>query len=178
MKWSTSPHRPPHLYLDDAWYFVTASTVGKAHILSSDAHFNLWIKTFNALIAEFNAKLMAWVILANHYHFLFLPQHGLDLGKFMKRLNGSTAFQLNGLDNTRGRTVWYTYWDTCIRGERDFWTRFNYIHYNPVKHGYVQQPEGWLFSSYRQHISDNGEVWMKECAQEFPVLTLFDDDNY
>ena len=113
----------------------------------------------------------------NHYHFLFLPQHGLDLGKFMKRLNGSTAHQLNGLDNTRGRTVWYTYWDTCIRGEHDFWTRFNYIHYNPVKHGYVQQPEDWLFSSYRQYISDN-EVWMKECAQEFPITTLFDNDKF
>jgi putative transposase len=178
MKWSTSPHRPPHLYVDDTWYFVTASVVDRVPILTSDAHFNLWAKTFKELIVEFKAKLAAWVILANHYHFLFLPNHGLDLGKFMKRLNGSTAYQLNALDNTRGRTVWYSYWDICIRGERDFWTRFNYIHYNPVKHGYVQRPEDWLYSSYRQYMSDNGEMWMKECAQEFPILNLFDDDKF
>lgn len=178
MKWSTSPHRPPHLYVDDAWYFVTASTVNKARVLSSDEHFNLWVQTFRELITEFNAKLAAWVALANHYHFLFLPKHGSDLGKFMKRLNGRTAYQLNALDNTRGRTVWYSYWDTCIREERDFWTRFNYIHWNPVKHGYVQKPGDWAFSSYCQYVNDDGEMWMKECAQEFPILNLFADDKF
>ena len=178
MKWSTSPHRPPHLYVDDAWYFITASAVNKARILSTDVHFNLWIKTFKDLIAEFNAQLAAWVILSNHYHFLFLPSHGLDLGKFMKRLNGSTAYQLNALDNMRGRNVWYTYWDTCIRGERDFLTRFNYIHYNPVKHGYVQQPEDWRYSSYHQYASDDNKLWLAECLHNFPVLDLFENDTF
>ena len=141
MKWSTSPHRPPHLFVDDARYFVTASTVNKAQILSSDEHLNLWVSIFKGLITEFKAKVTAWVVLSNHYHFLVLPQPGWDLGIFMKRFNGRTSYELNSLDKMRGRSVWYSYWDTCIRGERDFWTRFNYIHYNPVKHGYVQRPE-------------------------------------
>ena len=60
MKWSTSPHRPPHLYIDDAWYFVTVSTVKKVRILSSDEHLNLWVSTFKGLIAEFKVKVTAW----------------------------------------------------------------------------------------------------------------------
>ena len=59
MKWSTSHHRPPHLYVDDAWYFVTASTVNKLHVLSSDEHLNLWANIFKELIAEFGFKLIA-----------------------------------------------------------------------------------------------------------------------
>ena len=104
MKWSTSPHRPPHLYVDDAWYFVTASTVNKAHILCSDEHLNLWANIFKELIAEFKVKLTAWVVLPNHHHFLFLPAFGYDLGVFMKRLNGRTSYELNSLDQKRGRT--------------------------------------------------------------------------
>jgi putative transposase len=177
MKWSTSPHRPPHLYVDDAWYFISAATVDKARILSTDKHFELWVRAFNELIAEFNAKLAAWVILANHYHFLFLPQRGSDLGKFMKRLNGRTSRELNVLDKSQGRTVWYSYWDICIRGERDFWTRFNYIHYNPVKHGYVGRTADWRFSSYHQYTENNPD-WLIVCFQEFPVLNLFDDDVF
>jgi len=177
MKWSTSPRRPPHLYVDDAWYFVTASVVNKVHVLSSDEHFILWTQSFKELIREFNATLAAWVVLANHYHLLFLPQHGLELGSFMKSLNGRTSHQLNALDKTQGRTVWYSYWDTCIRGERDFWTRFNYIHYNPVKHGYVERMEDWRFSSYHQYAESDTD-WLKDKLQEFPVVNLFEDDRF
>jgi len=113
MKWSTSHHRPPHLYVDDAWYFVTASTANKKHVLSSDEHFDLWVTIFKELIAEFKLKLTAWVLLPNHYHFLFLPKLGYDLSPFMKHLNGRTSHELNSLDQKRGRKVWYSYWDTC-----------------------------------------------------------------
>lgn len=106
MKWSRSPHRPPHLYVDDAWYFVTASTVGMAHVLSSDQHFNIWIDVFKELIVEFKVKVTAWAALPNHYHFLFLPPVGYDLGAFMKRFNGRTSYELNSLDQMKGRSVW------------------------------------------------------------------------
>lgn len=178
MRWSTSPQRPPHLYIDGTWYFVTASTVNRVHILSFGLHFNVWANTFKELITEFRVRLAAWAALPNHYHFLFHPQRGKDLGTFMKPLNGCTFYELNSLDQTRGRTVWYSYWDTCIRGKYDFWTRFNYIHYNPVKHGYVQQPEDWHFSSYRDYLRNDQGIWLKDCFQDFPMLDLFDDDKF
>jgi putative transposase len=177
MNWSISPHRPPHLYVDDACYFISASTVDKARILSTDKHYELWIRAFKELIAEFNAKPAAWVVLANHYHFLFLPQRGIDLGKFMKRLSGRTSREFNLLDNAQGRPVWYSYWDVSIRGEGDFWTRFNYIHNNPVKHGYVERTEDWHYSSYHQDAESNPD-WLTACFQEFPVLNLFEDDLF
>lgn len=178
MKWSTSPHRPPHLYVDNAWYFVTASTVNRAPILATDEHFNLWMAAFRGLVEEFKVKLVAWVVLPNHYHFLFMPNTANDLGAFMKRLNGGVSRKLNLLDHQQGRAVWYSYWDTCIRGERDFWTRFNYIHYNPVKHGYVNSPGDWRFSSYQLYARDSGESWLDGCVKDFPIYDLFDDDKF
>jgi putative transposase len=178
MKWSNSPHRPPHLYVDGLWYFVTVSTVNKERILSSDDHFNLWANAFKGLVAEFQVEAAAWVALPNHSHMLFLPRNGPDLGKFMKRLNGRTSHELNTLDGVRGRSVWYSYWDTCIRGERDFWTRFNYIHYNPVKHGYVTEPEDWRFSSYHSYYNDYGNEWLGNCLKEFPLIDLLSDDKF
>jgi hypothetical protein len=77
---------------------VTASTVDKAYVLSSDQHLDLWVNIFKELIAEFKVKLTAWVVLPNHYHFLFLPVFGYDLGVFMKRLNGRTSYESNSLD--------------------------------------------------------------------------------
>jgi len=164
--------------MEGAWYFVTASTVEKAHLLSSDEHLNLWATTFKELVAEFKMRLSAWVVLPHHYHFLGQPQHGREIGLFMKRLNGRTSHELNALEHTRGRKVWYSYWDTCIRGEHDFWTRFNYIHYNPVKHGFAEKPEDWNFSSYRYYLRNDGHLWLDNCFREFSTDLLFDDDKF
>src|SRR5688572_16022560 len=99
--------------MDDAWYFVTATTVDKGHILAKDEHLNLWADIFQSLIQEFEIKLAAWVVLPNHYHLLFMPNTVDELGNFMKRLNGGTSRKLNLHDNLQGRTIWYSYWDRC-----------------------------------------------------------------
>jgi putative transposase len=178
MKWSTSPHRPPHLFVDNAWYFVTASTLNKSRFLATTEHLQLWVETFKALITEFKITLASWVVLQNHYHILFMPAAGRDLSAFLKRLHGSASRKINLLDGQPGRKIWYSYWDTCIRGEHDFWTRLNYIHYNPVKHGYVENPEDWEYSSYSFYLRDNDNDWLKACEQEYPVQVLFDDDKF
>jgi len=164
--------------MDGAWYFVTASTVGGEHILATHDHLNLWVNVLKELVLKFNVKLIAWVALPNHYHLLFMPDAAGKLGDFIKRLNGSTSRNLNLLDGRQGRAVWYSYWDRCMRSESDFWTRFNYIHYNPVKHGYANNPEDWEFSSYRFYLRGDGERWVNEKLNDFPIFDLFDDDKF
>ncbi len=164
--------------MDNAWYFVTASTVNKEHILATDEHFNLWVTTFKELVKEYKIYLIAWVVLPNHYHLLFMPKAAGDLGKFMQRLNGVTSYKLNSHDGIQGRAVWYSYWDRCMRSEHDFWTRYNYIHYNPVKHGYVSNPEDWEFSSYRFYVRNDKREWLDEKLKDFPFSDLLDDDKF
>ncbi len=178
MKWSTSLHRPPHLYLDGAWYFITASTVHKAPVLKTDRHLDLWAQVLKETAAEFQIRMAAWVILSNHYHLLLMPRFGGALGKLMQRINGRSSRHLNLLDRAPGRTIWYSYWDTCIRDEGGFWTRFNYIHYNPVKHGYVERPEQWQFSTYRFYLQDQGQEWLARCWTDFPSTDLMENDAF
>ena len=91
-----------------------------------------------ALVLEFKLILAAWVILDNHTHILVKSHVGAQVSHFVGRWHERTSFELNSLDHTRGRQVWHNYWDTCIRTESDYWTRFNYIYQNPIKHGYVK----------------------------------------
>ncbi len=46
-----------------------------------------------------------------------------------------------------------------IRDEDDWQKHLDYIHYNPVKHGYVKSPNDWLFSSFR--------YWVKKGTYEY-----------
>ena len=86
------------------------------------------------------------------------------------QLHGRTSFEWNGQDNTRGRKVWYRCVERSMRNERHRWATLNYIHNNPVHHGYVQRWQDWPFGSaieYLEHVGAEqaGEIWRK-----YPVL--------
>ena len=39
-----------------------------------------------------------------------------------------------------------------IRDDDDFNKHVEYIHYNPVKHGFVKSPKDWPYSSFRRYV--------------------------
>ena len=52
------------------------------------------------------------------------------------------------------RGVWQRrFWEHMIRDESDLETRFDYVHYNPVKHGYVRRPWDWEYSTFRRYVA-------------------------
>jgi putative transposase len=114
---------------------------GGRHWLRPESHKVVVRDQLRALAVEFGLTPAAWVILDNHTHILVKSHAGPELNHFVGRWHGRTSFDLNRLDNARGRQIWHSFWDTCIRTEADYWNRFNYIHYNPIKHGYVSRLE-------------------------------------
>ena len=118
-------HHPPHVYLDDTWYIISAATLGHAPFLASEQAKALVRDKLKGLVVTFGIHLRAWVILDNHYHLLLKTSRGKDLSRFFGQLHGSTSHQINLLDGAAGRHVWHNYWDTCIRDDVGFWTRFN-----------------------------------------------------
>jgi putative transposase len=54
------------------------------------------------------------------------------------------------------RGVWQRrYWEHLIDDETDLENHVDYIHYNPVKHGYANRPWDWPYSSFRRFV-DSG----------------------
>ena len=172
-----SNHHPPHIYLDNTLYFITVSVNHKHRLLQPVGHKDFFRDQLKVLTAEFHVRLAAWVILDNHYHILSRSHVGQDLSRLLGRLHGRTAFELNGRDGTRGRQVWHNYWDTCVRTEADYWTRFNYIHHNPVKHGYVGCMEDWSFSSYAYYRDHKGNNWLIDAFRQYPIVDFTDADD-
>jgi len=98
-------------------------------------------------VSIFSVELYAWVILDNHYHLLFWLKWGLDLPRFIQNFHTNSSRLLNKLARQENRKVWYQYQDHGIRNEKNFWQHFNYIHHNPIKHGYVKNMADYEFAS-------------------------------
>ncbi len=170
-------HHPPHIYMDDTWYMITSSVYGGRCLLRPNGYKDLVRDHLKILVVEFKLILAAWVILDNHSHILVKSKVGAQISRFVGRWHGRTSFEINALDDSRGRQVWHNYWDTCIRSEADYWTRFNYIHYNPIKHGYVKKLEDWPFSSYRYYLERKGETWLLDVFERYPVVDFTDSND-
>gem|GEM_PF-3076149 len=44
------------------------------------------------------------------------------------------------------------YWEHTIRNEADLLNHIDYIHFNPVKHGWVESVVDWPYSSFHQFV--------------------------
>jgi len=51
------------------------------------------------------------------------------------------------------RGIWQRrFWEHVIRDETDLSHHVDYIHYNPVKHGYVKRAVDWEYSSFHRGV--------------------------
>jgi putative transposase len=58
----------------------------------------------------------------------------------------------------REKGIWQRrYWEHAIRDDADFERHVDYIHFNPVKHGYVTRVVDWPHSSFHQFV-ERGEL--------------------
>lgn len=156
---------------------ISANTRGGSPALASDPAKTSVRDTLRTMVAKYHVVLRAWVILDNHYHLLVKTDKGQELSRFVGQLHGGTSRQINKANGIAHRLLWHNYWDSCVRGESDMWTRFNYIHQNPVKHGYVSRPEDWPFSSYPYYLRTKGEDWLQDCWSRYPVIDFVVNDE-
>jgi len=151
---------------------ISASTRRRARLLAAEQAKALFRDGLRSVALRMGLRLKAWVVLDDHYHLLLRSGRGMDVPRFCAQFHGLTARQVNLMDGALGRRVWDNYWDSCVRSEADLWVRFNYIHLNPVKHGYVAHPEDWAYSSYDYYRRGKGEEWLQDCWSRYPVVDV------
>ncbi len=148
-------------WLPGGTYFFTVTLADRSSTLlvdHVDALRDATRKTRDAMPFE----IVAAVVMPNHLHALWtLPEGDANYATrwrllkthFTKSLGISTPWQRR-------------YWEHTIRDERDLANHINYIHINPVKHGYVTRASDWPHSSIHRQIA-NGIVtsdWAAEIS--------------
>lgn len=156
-------HAPPHPFREAGVYMISVANFEHRAIMHSPKRRTEFeIRLLNA-IKQITKELIAWVVLPNHYHILLSVQSLEDVSTTLKHLHGTISREWNIEDNLTGkRRVWYKFADTYIRNDAHFHVAFNYIHYNPVKHGYVSDQYEWPWSSLAIYYKEKGKDWLQE----------------
>jgi len=111
--------------------------------------------------AHHSFKIHGWVVLPEHMHCLIeLPENDIDYATRIRliKIGFSKAIpkteRRSSVRIKRGeRGIWQRrYWEHLIRDEADFQAHMNYIHYNPVKHGWVKHVKDWPYSTFHRWV--------------------------
>lgn len=115
---------------------------------------------FHRTMTRYPFAIDAIVILSDHLHTLWrLPEGDSDYSRrwmVLKRCF-SSALPAAGLSSSQTRKrekgIWQRrYWEHTIRDDADWARHMDYIHYNPVKHGYADSPAAWPYSSFSRCV--------------------------
>src|SRR5262245_28590696 len=159
-------HSPPHPFRGKGRYLITAANFEHAEIMASAERRTDFESRLLESMRAIAAEIYGWVILSNHYHILIWVSSLNDISPCLKGLHGKTAFEWNQEDNQTGlRHVWYRYSDRKIRDDDHYYQALNYIHINPVKHGYVKNPYDWPWSSLQNYHESRGRQWLRDTWQ-------------
>lgn len=143
-------------YLPNSPVFITCVTAERKRILQSKVELDLYWGAVRRTQKKLPFELMAYAILPDHFHWLIMmpeeqPNFSLVLQK-MKWIFALDYKQAQGLEGAI--KIWQRgFWDHVIRDEKDLGIHLDYIHWNPVKHGYVKNPEDWEQSSLLEWVS-------------------------
>ncbi len=139
-------------YVPDAIVFITSVTQGREPYLAAEEDLKVFWQTVQAVREIHPYHLLAHVTLPDHIHWLMqVEDEKGDFSAVMHSVKRNYTWnykKAHGIEDSLH--LWQDrYWDHIIRDEDDLQRHFDYIHFNPVKHGYVRHPEDWAHSSYR-----------------------------
>ena len=128
-------------------FFFTVVTSNRQPVFRSQEAVRLLRRAFRAEMARRPFAVDAIVLLPDHLHCIWrLPNDDADFSSRWREIKKHVTRHLPGMR----RPIWQDrFWEHVIRDEEDWRRHVAYIHYNPVRHGYVCAPEEWPFSSFR-----------------------------
>ena len=130
-------------------YFFTVVAAGRRPIFSAPEAVAALRCAFTRVRMKHPFDIDAAVVLPDHLHCIWtLPAGDADF---------STRWRLSKSQFSRHseirRPVWQPrFWEHHIRSEQDLARHIDYIHYNPVKHGYAARPADWPCSSFARFV--------------------------
>ena len=162
-----------HIKDETAMYFLTFTVVGWIDIFSRKVYRNLIIDNLDYCRKNKGLELFAYIIMTNHIHLIARAKEGYNLSEIIRDYKKFTSKEIKKLldDPIESRREWmkvlfaragewnknnvdYQFWKQNnqpieLYSNHIIDQKIDYIHNNPVKAGFVSNPEDYIYSSAR-----------------------------
>jgi putative transposase len=164
----------------EATYFVTATVVAWIDVFTRNDYKDVLLDSIRHCQKHQGLHVHAWILMPNHLHMIYSVAEEKDPALVLKNIKSFTAlkiidavinnqkesrkgwmldlFEKNGKANKSNFR--FQFWQhenhpVLLDTNEMLEQRINYLHDNPVRAGFVTQPEDWLYSSAIDYYSEN-----------------------
>jgi len=148
------------------YYHLVNHAVGNENLFRNDENFRYFLKKY-AQYMQSVCSTLSYCLMPNHIHFLIkthteseLQKHPKYKGNFHKLIMQEWSNLLNAYAKAynkrygRRGSLWINYTKRFLIESDEYLTNtINYIHQNPIKHGFVKKPTDWNHSSFNSLLS-------------------------
>ena len=136
-------------------FFFTLVCHKRQKIFANKSNINRLRTAFRQVKLKHPFNIDAIVLLPDHLHCIWqLPEDDSNYSLRWRLIKHFVATGVSASRNHRNeKQIWQRrFWEHSIRDQNDWQKHMDYIHYNPVKHGYVSRPEAWQYSSFSMAV--------------------------
>ena len=153
-------------YIPGGTYFFTVKTLNRRPILIETPYRTALRQAIIDVRSKLPFESIAWVLLPDHLHTIWrLPETDVNFSLRWSLIKQYVTRECTERTQTRPTirsrlkrgegAIWQRrFWEHVIRDDTDFRHHIDYIHYNPVKHGYVKRPSDWKYSTFHRYVRD------------------------
>lgn len=144
-------------YLPDSIVFITSVTKNRNQIFLNKQNQEILNLTIENAKRIHSFEIIANVLLPEHFHWLMKITDSQDnFSNVIKCIKGNFTANFKKFNIISGQlSLWQPkFWDHVIRNEKDLKNHLDYIHWNPVKHGHVNNPGKWENTSLQRWITE------------------------
>jgi len=152
-------------FVEGGYYFFTVVTYGRLPILTTTPAREILRGVWGEVRQSFPFETIAVCLIPDHLHCIWrLPEGDANYPvrwKEIKRRFTLRYIQEVGPGEERNASrqkkheaaIWQRrYWEHTILEQEDLEMHLDYIHYNPIKHGYVTRAGEWPYSSFSRYV--------------------------
>ena len=169
-----------NIKIEGAAYFLTLTVVNWIDVFSRKNHRDTIIDALKYCQVHKGLNVFAYVIMTNHIHLIVNTREPFHLKDTIRDFKKFTAkkiiHEIQELPESRRewmlplfamnaakskKHVDHKFWEAGnhaieVYNENFIWDKINYIHNNPVRAGFVREPQEWVYSSASNYYGLEG----------------------
>jgi putative transposase len=165
----------------DCIYHIYNHAVGQDNLFLNEENYIFFLQRYSFHINKI-ADTYSYCLMPNHFHFVIkikpindiieLPDYNKNYAieyfnsKKFSNLFSSYTQSFNKQQNRSGNLFISNFERRIVNNEKYLRNLIQYVHMNPVKHGFVKDPADWKYSSYWSLLSDAKTLLKRETVKE------------
>jgi putative transposase len=179
-------------------FFVTTTIVHHDPIFGFGRQYYLiLIESLKFVLSKYQATLFAYVIMPSHIHLVIAMPEKKSISDLLRDFKKYTSTRIRkqleknskfdtierlrmnaeGKKNQVFKLWMERFDDLVIENDKTLQIKIDYIHNNPVKAGFVDQPEKWKYSSARNYMLSDHSLISVSVDLEMPSSEGASGDN-